>query len=469
VGDSVDEESKATWWTLVWDAVQFLWAHRPETVLVLLGLIAVLALFSRVPISYNALNLVLRWKTAALTVSAFVGVVGLLVAMLAFVNGMYALTSSSGQPGNVILLADGATDEAFSSLAITDVSDIENQPGIIRWNGQPMVSRETYMVVNQLLSRDATGRTKRRFLQLRGVENPDLSREVHGLKLMPGGRWFSAAGVGPLPDAAPDAAPAVEVVLGSGIAREMARDRPDEVRATSQNPDRLEPGDTFSLNDRTWLVVGLLESSGSTYDSEVWAKQSLVGPMFGKSGYSSLVVRAAGAPEAEELRTFFAEQYTQAKLAPIVETKYFESLSGTNQQFLIATIVVAAFTAVGGVFGVMNTMFAAISQRVKDIGVLRLLGYRRRHILLSFLLESMLLAIVGGVLGCAVGALVDGWTANSIVSSGAGGGGRLVVLKLVVDTAVLSSGILLALLMGFIGGLIPSLSAMRLSALEALR
>jgi ABC-type antimicrobial peptide transport system permease subunit len=143
-------------------------------------------------------------------------------------------------------------------------------------------------------------------------------------------------------------------------------------------------------------------------------------------------------------------------------------MSQTNTQFLVAAMIVAAFTSVGGVFGVMITMFATISQRTRDIGVLRLLGFRRRQILVSFLLESLLLALLGGLVGCAFGYLADGWTVNSIVSSGQGGG-KFVVLKMQVDAVVLSTGMLLALFMGFIGGLIPSLSAMRLSALDALR
>jgi ABC-type antimicrobial peptide transport system permease subunit len=120
------------------------------------------------------------------------------------------------------------------------------------------------------------------------------------------------------------------------------------------------------------------------------------------------------------------------------------------------------------VFGVMNTMFAAIGQRSRDIGVLRLLGYRRRQILISFLLESIVIALAGGVLGCALGMLADGWTATSVLSSGPGGG-KFVVLKLAVDANTLAVGLLLSLAMGIVGGLLPSLNAMRLSALDALR
>jgi ABC-type antimicrobial peptide transport system permease subunit len=123
---------------------------------------------------------------------------------------------------------------------------------------------------------------------------------------------------------------------------------------------------------------------------------------------------------------------------------------------------------VGAMFGVMNTMFAAISQRTKDIGVLRILGYPRWQILASFFLESLLLALVGGVIGCAIGSLSHGWTASSILS-GSAGGGKSVVLKMVVDARTLAAGLGFSLLMGAVGGLVPALSAMRLKPLESLR
>src|SRR5207245_1526475 len=149
--------------------------------------------------------------------------------------------------------------------------------------------------------------------------------------------------------------------------------------------------------------------------------------------------------------------------------EYYSRLSQTNRQFLFAIVFVAIIMAVGGVFGVMNTMFAAISQRTKEIGVLRVLGYKRWQILASFLLESLAIALAGGLLGCAVGYLADGWTATSIVQGGQGGGGKSVVLRLVVDHEILMCGLLFTLVMGRLGGLIPALSAMRLRILESLR
>jgi len=141
----------------------------------------------------------------------------------------------------------------------------------------------------------------------------------------------------------------------------------------------------------------------------------------------------------------------------------------TSKQFSFAIYIVAVIMAIGGILGIMNTMYAAISQRGKDIGVLRLMGYRRWQILLSFQLESLLIAILGGVLGCLVAYLLfDGRTATSIISSGQGGG-KSVVLRLTFDFSVLFTGLIFTILMGAFGGFLPSWSAMRLRPLESLK
>ena len=128
----------------------------------------------------------------------------------------------------------------------------------------------------------------------------------------------------------------------------------------------------------------------------------------------------------------------------------------------------AVVVGLGGILGLMNTMFAAISQRIKDIGVLRILGYSGIQVMAAFLFEAMLLAIIGGLLGCAAGALGDGFTASSIISSGAGGG-KNVVLRMTVDTPILLAGMTTAFIMGFLGGLLPAVNATFVKPLEALR
>jgi putative ABC transport system permease protein len=162
------------------------------------------------------------------------------------------------------------------------------------------------------------------------------------------------------------------------------------------------------------------------------------------------------------------KNYKKAALQAMTETEYFSKLSATNKQFLVAIIFVTVVMSIGGMFGVMNTMFAAIAQRTRDIGVLRLMGFARWQILSSFFIESLAIAVVGGIIGCALGSLSDGWTATSVVSGGQGGG-KFVVLQLMVTSNTLAIGMLVTLVMGSLGGLLPAISAVRLTPLETLR
>jgi ABC-type lipoprotein release transport system permease subunit len=434
------------------------------------GLLTLLLLVVKVPLGYIARNLLVRWRTTLLTALAFTLVVSLLTVMLAFVNGMYRLTSNSGRADNVIILSDGATDEIFSNLPPSDIGDIENQPGILRTDGAPLASRETYLVVNQPLARRSAGGQQRRFLQLRGIDDARLAAGVHNLRLLPGGRWFSEVGVEDLPGvkAGGGSDTAIQAVLGEGIAWELGHDRSPAQQAAARNPDRLDVGDTFVLSQRTWLVVGVMDSSGSTFGSEVWAKRSIIGPMFGKNNYTAVVLRATDAQAARRLKDYFVRDYRRTALLAQTEMDYYTNLSETNKQFLYAIVFVTIVMAVGGMFGVMNTMFAAISQRTKDLGVMRLVGFKRTQILVALLLESLGIALVGGLLGCALGSLCHGLSATSVVSSGPGGG-KFVVLRLTVDADVLLVGLLVSLAMGLLGGLLPALSALRLRPLESLR
>jgi hypothetical protein len=214
----------------------------------------------KVPLKYNARNLAVRWQTTLLTGLAFTLVVGLMTWMLAFVAGMYKLTQGSAQPANVVVLSDGATDEAFSNLGYGDVRQVELRDGVLRdEENKPLVSWEVYTVVNQPVPNARPGGRQRRFIQVRGIEDPVRSGRVHGLALHPGGAWFSQAGVQAL--SGPSGEQAIQVVLGEGIARELGPDL---------GKPSLQVGDIFDMADRRWAVVGVMQSAGSTFDSEIW-------------------------------------------------------------------------------------------------------------------------------------------------------------------------------------------------------
>jgi putative ABC transport system permease protein len=439
-----------------------------------------LPLMGKLVLRYNVRNLFVRWRITLLTALAFTLVIGLLTVMRAFVNGMYALTQGSGDPANVMVLADGATDELFSNLGYGDVKEVELHDGVLHDDAdKPLASWEIYILANQPIAARPPAEPspgdrfwqavrgffvgkqdhrQRRFIQVRGVDDAARSGRVHNLKLSDGGAWFSPAGVGPLPDGGS----AIQAVLGQGLARELGHDKGD-----GKLP--LVPGDTFELGGRTWVVAGVMQSAGSTFDSEVWGKRDLVGSLYGKASYTTVVLRTRDAAAAKALATDLTANYKKPAVNAKQEPEYYESLNSTNEGFLFAIRFVAIVMAIGGIFGIMNTMFAAIAQRMRDIGVLRILGYGRLHVLVSFFIEAMIVAVFGGLLGCALGMLADGLTATSIVSNGAGGGGKSVMLKLVVDRNVLAEAMGFALAMGCIGGLLPALSAMRLRPLESLR
>lgn len=428
-----------------------------------------LYLVGRVPLGYNLRNLSVRWKTTVMTALAFTAVIGLLTVMLAFVNGMKKLTDGSGRVGNVLILADGATDEAFSNIATADIAQLEQLPEVLRDGDAPLASRETYMIVNQPIANTKAGRPSRRFLQVRGIEDALMASRVHELPLFEGGEWFSDAGVEALgaADGGSEGKTAIQAVLGEGVAGELGRDRTPEQLAKAKNPQRLDVGDLFELGNKQWIVKGILKSSGTTFNSEIWAKRSLCASLFGKNAYTTLILRTKGDPEAKRFKEML-KGYGKVAITPHVETEYYANLSELTSQYVWAIGFLAAIMSIGGICGVMNTMFAAITQRMKDIGVLRLLGFSRGQILVSFLLESLAIALLGGLLGCAVGWLFSGVTVTSVVT-GHAGGGKSVVFQLAVDADICFKGILLTLVMGLLGGILPAFRAVRLQLLKTLR
>lgn len=447
--------------------------HWPQVLLIVyVSDLFLLAVIGKVPLSYNLRNLSVRWKTTVSTGIAFTVVVGLLVVMLAFVNGVHALTESSGHAGNIFILSDAANDEIFSNLGYGDIDNLMKASTKVDKDGRPLakpisvkvvtirdvetplMSKETYSVLNMAIPNPTKGGPARRFVQLRGIYDAEVASQVHEIKLKnEQSRWFSETG---------SVDGVVEAVIGEGLAATLGAD---------VGKPSLELGDTFELALNQYRVVGIMESKGSTFGSELWAKWSTLKERTGKGTFSTVVLRLDDETEEgmDAFVRFLEDNYRSPRVKAVSEPKYYADLAKGNKQFFYTILVIAAVMAIGGVFGVMNTMFASIAQRTKDIGVLRILGFRRWQILVSFMLESLGIALFGGLLGCALGSLADGFTAKSIITSGPGGGGKGVVLSLTIDLDVILCGVLFTFAMGRLGGLLPSLSAMRLGILESLK
>jgi hypothetical protein len=441
------------------------WLSFAAPLIVAAVVVAALLLVNKVPFSYNVRNLRVRWKTTTLTALAFTVVIALLMFMHAYATGITRLSERSGQPANVICLSDGASDESYSNFPVSSVGELALQTGVVRDDdGRPLCSRENYVFTSQVRPAPAGERPKHRFLQIRGVEEPDISAKVHGLVLV-AGTWFSQAGARypAIPDSTGGGASSrgmVEAVMGEGLAREMGKDRGKE---------SLEIGDVLTIGPREWILVGIMQGAESTFGSEIWARAQQVGEVFNKRNrYTSIVLRAESPDGAKELAERLSHDFRKLAVSAQSEPAYFAKMADANDQLLGSIYFVAGVMALGGIFGVMNTMFAAIGQRTNDIGLLRILGFARWQVLVSFLLESLLIALLGGMAGCALGYMANGVTTTSVVET-SGGGVKRVAFKMIVDGNSLSAAVLLTIVMGLLGGLLPALLAMRLKPGEALR
>ncbi|MCI0704243.1 MAG: ABC transporter permease, partial [Planctomycetia bacterium] len=386
-----------------------------------------LLLIGRVPLAYNFRYLWVRKRDTALTALAFTVVVGLVIVLLAFVNGMYKLNESTGIPGNVMVLAEGSTDELFSNLERAAAQDVERievaGPGgskitVARAvpgpggeltpipadapkdtpNAVYLASLEAYMVMNQPVPVKPGETPRRRFLQVRALKDPHVAAAVHNMQLEPGGKWFAANGVHQ-----ESGGKYLPCVIGTGVASKLGED---------VGKAKLEPGDTFELGDHTWIVLGVMKSEGTTFGSEMWVSENnLVVQAAGKANrYTTMVLRMSENTDvaARATANYLNKDYTKSKLKAFAEPDYYKELTKTNETFLTWIVFLAVVMAVGGVFGVMNTMFASIAARIKEVGVLRILGFKRWQILISFMIESLAIALVGGVVGCALGTLANG-------------------------------------------------------------
>jgi len=363
-----------------------------------------------------------------MTAAGFTLVVSALVVMLAFIAGIQAVCTVSGDPRNVLVLAKGANDEVFSQIDSRTASEIENARGILRdRQGQPLVSRELFMVVHRFMEAENAFK----FLQIRGVQ--PAAYEVHDQVVVVEGR---------LPRANQS-----EILIGRGI----------------QGEHRLNIGDSVEIGRKPWKVSGVFEANRSALESEVWCDLSELASQFRREGFfSTVVVRTASPEAADELATrLMASRLTPCTAQP--EQSYYAKQAENTEFMKTGAVVIAWFMGVGAIFGVMNTMFAAIGQRRKDIAVLRILGFRAHEIVISFLLEALLIAAVGGFLGISMGYAANGLTTSTSISA------REVQLAFKVDGDSVMIAATATMLMGLFGGLLPALSVVRIQPLEALR
>jgi putative ABC transport system permease protein len=371
-----------------------------------------------------------RWGASSVIVVGIAGVVGVLVAMLAMGAGFEKTLQQTGRADTAIVLRGGSQAETNSVITREQVPLISSLPGIARGeSGEPLVSPELSQVVNMVTQADGTDANA----QLRGVGDAGWAIRPK-LKVVEGRRFETGKR---------------ELVVGQG--------------AQSQYVG-LEVGNTIELANQDWTVVGKF-ASGDSHDSELWADAETLGTTYQRTSYQSVTVKLDGAKGFTAFKTAMAAD-PRLKLDALTTKDYYSKQSeGLTKLIQVLGTVIGSIMAVGAVFGALNTMYAAVAGRAREIATMRALGFRGLPVVMAVMLETMLLALLGGILGGLVAWLMF----NNYSVSTLSGNFSQVVFQFSVSPELLWSGLKWALGIGLVGGLFPSLRAARLPVTEALR
>jgi putative ABC transport system permease protein len=371
-----------------------------------------------------------RWGASSVVVVGIAGVVGVLVAMLAMGEGFKATLDRTGDTRTAILLRAGSQAETNSVITRDQVPLIATLPGIARdGEGRPLVSPELSQVVNLPSRADGTDAN----VQFRGIGpagwviRPQV-KIVEGRRFQPGLR---------------------EIVVGRGA---------------QQRFRGLAVGQTLKLANQSWTVVGVFKS-GDAHESELWTDADVLGPAYQRSAFQSVTVKLTDASALRRLKAALASD-PRLKLDALTTRDYYGRQSaGLTKLIRILGNVIGTIMAIGAVFGALNSMYAAVAGRAREIATLRAIGFSGLSVVTGVMLETLLLALLGGLLGAAIAWLLfNGYTVSTL-----GQNFSQVVFQFKVSPTLLWTGLKWALGIGLIGGLLPALRAARLPVTEALR
>jgi putative ABC transport system permease protein len=371
-----------------------------------------------------------RYAPSLVIVVGLAGVVAVFTALLAMAEGFRSTLESTGRADVALVLRGGSSAELNSGLTRDQSFLIKQLPGVIAAaDGQPLASAEMIVIAELIKTGETTGSN----ITVRGVEpgafalRPQL-RIVEGRPFQPGLR---------------------ELIVGRGVVRQF---------------DGAQLGETLRMRGSDWTVVGIFES-GDANESELWADVETAQSTFNRRGYSAVRLQLAGPDALESVR---AAAGAEPRLNVDVESEQ-QYYSGQTRNFrrtigLLAGVV-TAIMALGATFAALNTMYAAVGARTREIATLRALGFGGSPVVLSVMIESLLLALAGGM----AGALLAWLLFNNMAVSTLGSNFSQVVFRFEVTPALVRQGLVIAIVIGMIGGLLPAVRAARLPVTTALR
>lgn len=385
----------------------------------------------QLPLSYVARNLWVRRLTTVLTAGGMALVAFVFAAVLMLDAGLKATLVATGSEGNVLFIRKGAETEVQSGVARDQAALIESLPQIARDpTGTPLVSKEV-VVLNSLPKIDSGKRTN---VPIRGV--PPLGLTLRPQVRIADGRLFRPG--------------SNEIIVGSSVARQFAG---------------VEIGQALSFAQRRWTIVGIFDGGRTAFDSEIWGDAEQLLQAFRRGGYSSVIAQLATPAAFDELAESLA---SEPRLTVEVkrEKRFYEDQSRSLSNFITYLgVTLSVIFSLGAIIGAAITMYAAVATRTGEIGTLRALGFRRRAILVAFLLESLLLALVGGVVGLFAATFLQALTISTTNFQSF----SEIAFSFALTPRIVADTLVFALVMGLVGGVLPALKAARMKIVDSLR
>jgi putative ABC transport system permease protein len=397
---------------------------------IIVGLLS--PLFISVPVAYNFRSIRVRWASAVVAVLGIAGTVGVFIAMLSLARGFQATLVSSGSADNALVTRAGATSEMTSGVSIDSVKIIQDAPGIARGADGPLLTRETVLMAPIPLRSTGTDAN----VELRGV-SPNVLTIRNNVKIIEG-RMFRPG--------------LSELVVGKNA------------KATYSG---LTLGSTIGLGSASWQVVGIFDAGGSAFDSEVWGDPHLLNGAYNRPDTfsQSVTVHLTSPAALEQLKDSLTSD-PRLNVDVTREIDYYAKQS-TRMTMLITRLggFVALIMAIGAVFGALNTMYSAVAERGREIATMRALGFGGTNVVLSFVFEALMISLFGGVIGCLAVLPLNGLTTSTMNFQTFSN----LAFAFKITPLLLLSGVCFALMMGFLGGILPAVRAALLPVATALR
>ncbi|HMD10574.1 MAG TPA: ABC transporter permease [Candidatus Acidoferrum sp.] len=385
-----------------------------------------------IPVVYNFRSVKARWTSAIVAVLGIAGTVGVFIAMLSLARGFRATLVSSGSYDNALVLRAGSTSEMTGAVPLESSKILQDAPGVARVVGGPLITTEAVLVAP--IPMVATGTDAN--VQVRGV-SPNVLAIRNNVKIVEG-RMFQPG--------------LSEVIVGKNATKSYKN---------------LGLGDTLSMGDTQWKVVGVFDAGGSAFDSEVWCDAHLLNGAFKRpeDSYQSVTVHLASANSFEQFKDFVTAD-PRLNVDVTREIDYYSKQSTRMTQLItILGGLVAAVMAIGAIFGALNTMYSAVAERGREIATMRALGFGAAAVVFSFLIEALLISFVGGALGAAAVLPLNGLTTGAMNWQTF----SHMEFAFKVTPILLLSGLIFALVMGVLGGLPPAVRAAQRPVATALR